>query len=75
MPFTGLGWPESRQQTCLIKLLLLPGGKMFQGINPLRHLIGANDERIRDMHSIRIGELPPQPRLLRRKLYRNSRLT
>jgi len=59
MPSAGLCWLEGRQQTCLIKLLLLPGGKMFQGIEPLRHLIGSNDESIRDMQSIRIGKLPP----------------
>jgi hypothetical protein len=29
MPSAGLCWLEGRQQTCLIKLLLLPGGKMF----------------------------------------------
>ena len=67
MPSAALGWLEGRQQTCLIKLLLLPGGKMFQGIDPLRHLIGSNDEGIRDMQSIRIGELPPQPGLAQEK--------
>jgi len=48
---------------------------MFQGIEPLRHLIGSNDEGVRDMQIIRIGELPPQPGRLRRKFHRNSRLT
>ena len=75
MPSAELCWLEGRQQTGLIKLLLLPGGKMFQGIDPLCHLIGANDEGVRDTQIIRIGELPPQPSLLRRKFHRNSRLT
>jgi len=75
MPSAGLCWLEGRQQTRLIKRLLLPGGKMFQSIDPLRHLIGSNDEGIRDMQSICIGELPSQPGLLRRKFHRNSRLT
>jgi hypothetical protein len=75
MPSVGLGRLEDRQQTCLIKLLLLPGGKMFQGIDPLCHFIGSNDESIRNMQSIRIGKLPPQPGLFRGEFHRNARLT
>ena len=74
-PSAGLCWLEGCQQTGLIKLLLFPGGKMFQGIDPLRYLIRSDNEGVRDMQIIRIGELPPQPGLLRRKFHPHSRLT
>ena len=57
MPSAELCWLEGRQQTGLIKLLLLPGGKMFQGIDPLCHLIGANDEGVRVLARPEVGKV------------------
>ena len=48
---------------------------MFEGIKPLRHLIGPEDESIRDMQIIRIGKLPSQSGLLRGKFHRDPGLT